>query len=337
MKAHQVFQMGISYAHSLFAYHTNGRPRPFSASYVVTNKCNLRCVYCNFPLIKRKELDLSQIETLFLRLKKMGVVRLGLLGGEPMVRKDLPEIIGLAKKMGFFVSLNTNLLLYDRFKDGLEGVDYFFTSIDGPPELHIRNRGKQDFDKILQAMRDIKARGKKVSFITVLTEPERDTVDYLLDLATREKVDVHFQPEGYEAELFGRSAPLNVDQAKHAELWSYLARRKKEGAPITSSLEYLKYISRWDDFSRTVAYDPSVKCSAGRGFLFVDTSGIAFPCCFTAGKVEGVDLLDDAWKKVYAGMETPCTKCIGGPFLEHNLLFDKPVKSSLAALGKAFG
>ena len=227
MRPAALFQMGMSYTQSLLSYHFDGSPHPFSASFAVTNKCNLRCVYCNCPYLDIPELNLQEIEILFTRLKKMGVVRLGLFGGEPLVRKDIGQIVDLAKSMGFFVSFNSNLLLYDRYENQLDGVDYFFTSLDGPPEVHLKNRGKHSYEKILQSIRKIVKKGQKMTVICVVTGPDKPSADYLIDLAEKENVDIHFQQECYDAENAGRSAPGGMQQEEVREFWRYLLKRKK--------------------------------------------------------------------------------------------------------------
>jgi len=333
MKAYKLLQMGAAYAQSLSSFHLNGKPRPFSASFAVTNKCNLRCAYCDLPNIKAPELSLDQIDVLFKKLRKMGVLRLGLFGGEPLVRKDIGEIVKLAKKHGFFISLNSNMLLYERFKDVLDPVDYFFVSIDGTPEKHIANRGNQKFEVILDSVRDIVSRKKKVTAICVVTDSDKATADYLIDLAIREKMDVHFQPECYDSECAGRTAPDDLEQEATRQFWLYLLERKKQGAPITSSKGYLEYISKWHNYKETSVYDPQHKCMAGSGFLSIDPSGIAYPCIFTKGNFEGIDLMKYEWEDKFDGT-TPCTKCIVGPLLEYNLLFHKPISATLEALSK---
>ena len=115
MRARDKLRLAFAYTTSLASYAVDGAPRPFSASFAVTDRCNLRCEYCNFPFLKTRDLDLPDIERLMDRLKSMGVQRLGLVGGEPMVRKDLGEIIALAKARSFFVTVNTNLTLHHRF------------------------------------------------------------------------------------------------------------------------------------------------------------------------------------------------------------------------------
>ena len=69
--------LGYAYGTSLLSFMVDGPPRPFSATFAVTNRCNLRCAYCNCPFIDPTNLDLAQIDVLFGRLQEMGVCRLG--------------------------------------------------------------------------------------------------------------------------------------------------------------------------------------------------------------------------------------------------------------------
>jgi len=333
MQAFKIAQLGTAYAQSLWAFHTSGQPRPFSASFAVTNKCNLQCSYCNCPNLNTPELTFDQIEILFAKLKKMGVIRLGLLGGEPLVRKDIGEIVALASDMKFFVSMNTNLLLYKKYEAVLGPVDYYFTSLDGTPEKHIANRGNHSYSRILDAIRSIVDKGKRVTAICVVTDPDYEAVDYLLALAREEKIDIHFQPECYDAENTKRSAPSSLENNAMRNFWRYVKEQKSKGAPITSSFGYLNYLIGWGDYSHTAVYDPTAKCAAGLGYIFIDSSGFTFPCPYTKGNVEGVNLLTTDWAKGF-NPKTPCTKCIVGPMLEFNLLFDKPVQSMAGAFNK---
>jgi MoaA/NifB/PqqE/SkfB family radical SAM enzyme len=334
MKLSKILEVGTSYAQSLYSFHTDGQPRPFSASFAVTNKCNLKCVYCDLPNIKTQELSLEEIETLFQVLKKMGVKRLGIFGGEPLVRKDICAILELAKKYEFFISLNSNLLLYDRYRDNLDIVDYFFTSIDGTPEKHQKNRGKQKFEIITNAIEDIVSRGKKVTIICVITDSDKESVDYVIDLAKKTGADVHFQQENYDSYCAGRVAPDELENEKIRDTWRYILSLKKKGAPITSSYNYLKFIIGWHNYKQSSYYDENIKCMAGSGFISIDPTGTAYPCIFVQGKFEGVNLLKEDWQKVF-NKKTPCTTCIVGPLLEYNLLFKKPIRSSIEALKKA--
>lgn len=334
MNTKSIIQTGLAYAKSLYSFHTDGKPRPFSASYAITNRCNLKCVYCDLPNIKRQELTLDQIDLMFNKLKKMGIMRLGLFGGEPMIRKDLGEIVQLARKYKFFISLNSNLLLYSKFAEQLSDVEYFFTSIDGVPEKHILNRGNQKISKITDAIEDIAKRKKKLTIITVITDPDKESVHYVLDLAKKFGVDVQFQQESYDSMCTGRTAPDEIENETMREHWIYIYNLKKKGYPITSSDNYLRYIINWHNYKQSSIFDNNKKCMAGSGFISIDPSGLAYPCIFVQGKFDGIDLLENDWQEKF-DKKTPCTDCIVGPLLEHNLLFRKPVSATFEALKKA--
>jgi cyclic pyranopterin phosphate synthase len=66
----------------------------------VTDKCNLRCVYCmpeeGLPWLKREQiLSYEEIEKIVSIMAPLGLRRIRLTGGEPLVRKDLPHLVRL--------------------------------------------------------------------------------------------------------------------------------------------------------------------------------------------------------------------------------------------------
>jgi len=273
-------------------------------------------------------LSLENITLIFERLRKLGVVRLGLLGGEPMVRSDFGEIVALAKEMGFVPTVNSNLTLYDRFPNVLDPVDMVFTSLDGDPQTHIAARGEKSLDGVLEAISDLRHKGKQVIVICVVTGENLSAPDYLINLARELGFKVHFQPQCMDTEIVRGALPVNGQDADLRAFWRKLLRQKENGAPIASSHAYLKSISQWHDYSQSTYYDAGSRCAAGSGFLFVDPQGRAYPCAYTKGYSEPVDLLHEDWQEKFTG-ETPCTRCIVGPMHEFNLLFRRPVRQTL--------
>ncbi len=84
----------------------------------VTDKCNLRCVYCmpeeGLPWLRRNEiLDYEEIAEIVRVMAQMGLKRLRITGGEPLVRKDLPRLIGMLASIGGIedIALSTNAVL----------------------------------------------------------------------------------------------------------------------------------------------------------------------------------------------------------------------------------
>lgn len=327
--------LGYAFGASLLSYLTDGTPRLFSTTFAVTNRCNLRCEYCNFPYLDPTELDLRRIDRLFLTLHDMGVRRLGLAGGEPMLRRDFGEIITMAKGLGFFVTVNTNLTLYERHPERLRLADVVYTSLDGDERAHRAARGDKAYDGVIAAITDLVRSGTPVVAICVVTEHSLGQSDFLIRQAEELGFRVHFQPQCTETEVVRGELPESVSNEDYRAFWRRLLDEKRRGRPIISSTPYLEFLSEWRDFSVSSYYDAATRCAAGRGFMFVDPQGNAFPCAYTKGKTKPVNLLTDDWRRAW-DRRTPCTQCSVGPMLEFNLLFRRPLASALE-MARSYG
>src|SRR5262245_3006147 len=229
MRARLVRQAGMGYAFgaSLLSYFVDGAPRPFSATFAVTNRCNLRCSYCNCPFMNPKDLDLARIAELFDRLHQMGVRRLGIAGGEPMLRADLPDIIATAKARGFFVSVNTNLTLYHRHPDRLLGADLVYTSLDGDPDAHRAARGDHADQGVLAGIEALLRAGTPVVAICVVTEHSLGQTEFLLQQAEAVGFRMHFQPQCVDTEIVRGAIPDEVSNEQYRAFWRQLLAEKK--------------------------------------------------------------------------------------------------------------
>lgn len=108
----------------------------------VTDLCNLRCLYC-MPVsgaVKRDREDILNFEEIYRIVSifaRLGVKGLRLTGGEPLVRRDLPRLIGMLRKIPELeeVSLTTNgVLLADQASDlkkaGLDRLNIHLDTLD---------------------------------------------------------------------------------------------------------------------------------------------------------------------------------------------------------------
>ena len=73
MRLAEKVALGYAYGSSLLSYLIDGAPRPFSATWAVTNLCNLPCSYCNCPFIDPTALDLPPIECVIIETPVPGV------------------------------------------------------------------------------------------------------------------------------------------------------------------------------------------------------------------------------------------------------------------------
>ncbi len=123
---------------------TRGRPlRDLRIS--VTDRCNMRCRYCmprevfgpDFPFLPRADiLSYEEIDRLAGLFISLGVEKIRLSGGEPLLRKNLPELISMLALHGVEVAMTTNGVLLPRYAPALSaaGLDRVTVSLDALDE-----------------------------------------------------------------------------------------------------------------------------------------------------------------------------------------------------------
>src|ERR687897_306246 len=95
---------------------TFGRPlRDLRVS--VTDRCNFRCVYCmpkevygrDYRFLERRELlSFEELERLARVFVGLGVEKIRITGGEPLVRRDLERLVAMLAPLGVDLTLTTN-------------------------------------------------------------------------------------------------------------------------------------------------------------------------------------------------------------------------------------
>lgn len=111
--------------------------RPLAAEVFLTDNCNLRCTSCAcWRTTTRRELTTDEWCGVVDQLADMGIIKLNVTGGEPLLRADAPAVIAHARAAGIRnIHLNTNAVLLDdrRRRAVLDaGVTSFNISLDGP-------------------------------------------------------------------------------------------------------------------------------------------------------------------------------------------------------------
>ena len=114
-------------------------PKPLWLLAELTYKCPLQCPYCSNPLDFagprfKRELSTDEWCRVFREAKALGVLQLGLSGGEPTLRADLETLVGEAHGLGLYTSLITSA--YRLTKERLAalkaaGLDHVQISIQG--------------------------------------------------------------------------------------------------------------------------------------------------------------------------------------------------------------
>lgn len=144
-----IFRMGW-HAFEANAY---GRKFPLNVMLSVTNRCPSSCGYCKIPSREQKELTTEQIFSLIDQICEMGCQRLGLWGGEPLLRDDIGLLIDYAKRKGLFITLDSNGYLLPQKMKAINNLDHLILALDGPEEIHDLNRETGSFRKVMDAIK----------------------------------------------------------------------------------------------------------------------------------------------------------------------------------------
>jgi len=247
--------------------------RPFSVNWSLTNRCNLSCAYCSIPERSENELTTEQVLRLIDEMSKAGVIKLGLSGGEPLLRHDLDLIIDKAKENNIFISLTTNGILAKKWLKTLKKIDCVLLSMDGSQEVH-NQTGKWNVNKLLDSIRMLKDNKVSVAISAVMTKPSLLNIDYLFKLSDEYKIRIAFQPFSYVKFLsLAKTKTCDIAPSKEetrAAVEKIMAA-KENGLPILNSTLFLKMLMGQNKF------DPQ-KCLAGERFCYLDTNGDVYPC-----------------------------------------------------------
>ena len=111
----------------------------------VTDRCNFRCRYCmprevfgkDFPFLERAGImSFEEIDRLAGIFIDLGVEKIRLTGGEPLLRKNLPDLISMLSMRGVEIAMTTNGVLLPRYAPALSaaGLDRVTVSLDAIDE-----------------------------------------------------------------------------------------------------------------------------------------------------------------------------------------------------------
>ena len=164
----------------------------------ITDKCNLRCVYCmpleGLPWLQRDELlSYEEIEQIIRVMAPMGLERLRITGGEPLVRRDVPELVKLLASVPGIrdLSLSTNAVLLAEQADALKaaGISRLNVSLDSLQEDRVDRIARRpgSYPKIMEGLAAAEEAGfSPIKINVVLIRGEND--DEIQDFAeiTRE-------------------------------------------------------------------------------------------------------------------------------------------------------
>lgn len=280
---------------------------PAHPAWEVTGACNLKCIHCHASSGKPTpdEMTTEEAKRFIDQLASVDEFRmLVYTGGEPLVRKDIFELMEHSRRAGLVNVLASNATLITeevarRLREvGCAGVA---VSLDSClEEIHNEIRGDPEaFAKALEGMRNVRKAGMLLQVNTTAMEHNFDTLRELIDLANGQGSSIMLM---YQLVPVGRGheiAAATLDTAANERLLRYLAEQQRHVSTIVEPVagpQYWPFLMeregrtgvKWVKKASRVFHG----CSAGRGFVYIKPNGDVWPCPFvevSAGNARETD------------------------------------------------
>lgn len=295
----------------------DGTPACKLVAWEVTRACNLACKHCRASAMPNPfpgELSHEEAMNLLQTFPQIGKPIIIFTGGEPLMRKDLFELIKATHDLGLICALSPNGTLITKENAKLireSGVDRCSISIDGPDALsHDSFRGLQGaFDASLRGIEYLKEQGIEFQINTTVSKANLDNFKRIFELCEKLGASAWhiflLVPTGRGADI----ADLSINAAEYEKIlhWFYDFRKttsmhlkatcaphyyrimrqraKEDGVPVTPQNFAMDALTRG--------------CLAGTGFCFISHSGQLQPCGYlelNCGNIRETPL-PELWRK----------------------------------------
>src|SRR5215831_3921463 len=262
-------------------------PRPLWLLAELTYRCPLQCPYCSNPLDFagsrfQRELTTDEWCRVFREAHALGVVQLGLSGGEPTLRPDLTALVQCARQLGLYSTLVTSAyrLKRERLAElkaaGLDHVQISIQAADA--ELSDRIAGAAAYADKLAAYEATRELGFPLTVNVVLHRGNLHQVESLIRLAERlgaERIELA-NTQFYGWALHNR-ATLMPTREQLAAGWEVVQRERRR---LGSRLEIVWVLPDYhEEFPKP--------CMGGWGnaYMTVTPAGEVWPC-HAAGRIK---------------------------------------------------
>ncbi|MGO9950273.1 MAG: radical SAM/SPASM domain-containing protein [Steroidobacteraceae bacterium] len=272
------------------------------ATLYLTERCNSRCVSCDYWRHGRFDMNLEAVKRLLPSLERLGTQVVLLSGGEPLLNPEWAAVAELLRDAGLKLWLLTSgLSLAKHARRASELFNAVTVSLDGTDRRTYQAiRGLDAFDKVCDGVRALASHGiapsirvtvqranfkQLPSFVSIAKELGARQVSFLaVDVAN---VHAFGRTDDFAADLALRSEDLPVFEQVLRTLERDAAEDFRSGfiaehaAKLRRILEYFAAIHGRSEY-------PAVRCNAPEFSAVIGASGKVQPCFFISGPSDAV-------------------------------------------------
>lgn len=289
---------------------------PAHPAWEVTAACNLRCIHCHVASSKPAKDELTTDEAKRFIDDLAGVDEFRMLvytGGEPLMRRDLLELLHHSRKAGLANVIATNGTLITEevaFKLKEAGVVGAAVSLDSSQSAIHNYIRKNDnaFELAMRGLQALKKAGILLQINVTVMDYNFVSLDELVDLADREETGIMLM---YQLVPVGRGSTIEeatLDVKGNERLLKFLAHKQKNVSTIIEPVagpQYWPYLMEQHGKSNgiwlTLAKQVFHGCAAGRGFVYIKANGDVWPCPFV--EINAGNLRETSFKEIWRQSE----------------------------------
>lgn len=247
----------------------------------LTRYCNYACRHCwaDAGRPRDRELDILTVKTLFDQMAQMGVFVVNLVGGEPLGRRDLVEVVEYANSVGISVNIHTNAALAVRNlaqRLGAVKVNSFCVSFDAGSEKNYDYvRGVTSFRKALRGIEHLKSAcpDTELYFKVALQKDNRNEIPGIVRQA---------KSCGVKRIVFSLALPVGRGKANSSVLLSgdealRVLQLAREIGTQTSGEVDIEVLDEVPPTSLAPRAFEGFGCECGQLHCFVSSSGVVAP------------------------------------------------------------
>jgi len=307
-------------------YRLTGHRMPLAVTAVITHRCDALCRDCSVPLVRRPELDTRAWVKILDELARLGCVRVGFTGGEPLVREDLPVLIDRCHTLGMWTTLETNGYRYPERAGELTRLGRIMISLEGRADVHDQVREPGGWRQAMDAIEAAADRNVDRCVVMTLSRENLDQVDWVLETAERTGSKAVFQLLQSGTCNAPRSAAGHLPTADETRrTLRRLLEYRLAGRPVDVSEKLLRYLLTWEDYRVSTSRAPheDVHCMAGQLHAAIDADGTVLPCVLRGGCGAAGRAPDVGFAAAFESLrDNSCRACSATPLAEYNFLFN---------------
>ena len=300
------------------------RCAPISVYIAVTEKCIFNCVHCSAKGRDTiNEISKNDMSKLIKGLQDMGVAIIGFTGGEPLMRDDIVEIVGMVDDRSSSILFTSGYgLTYEKAvelkKAGLFGIGISFDSTD--PEIHNKmRRSDKGYELAVKSLKIAAQAGLYTMSQTVIPRNRINKEELFKLFAAAKEYGAN------EVKILEPIKCGNLAEITAPDLF-YTPQDRRKLIAIQMEANKISSFPKITSFAYTESKE-KFGCGAGTQHSYISAAGDLYPCDFVPlsfGNIKDKDIAD-LWREMNKIIGLPKTECFA--FVVNEEINKKGIKS----------